>query len=112
MRAGLLVVLVVLRASIACSQELRFVYPVPAPTDFAQSNLVYKQSGQTGLSLDFFFPPAPLRKAIAGLRNFQRFWWRVHADFGQSSRLGEGCDCTWVRSDHGRDYGRPRRRRL
>ena len=56
MRSGILVVLVVLLASIACSQELRFVYPVPAATDFTQSNLVYKQSGQTGLSLDLFLP--------------------------------------------------------
>jgi dienelactone hydrolase len=56
MRSGILVVLVVLLASIACSQELRFVCPVPAPTDFTQSNLIYKQAGQTGLSLDVFLP--------------------------------------------------------
>ena len=56
MRPGILFVLVFLLASVACSQELRFVYPVPAPTDFARSNLVYKKSGQTGLSLDFFLP--------------------------------------------------------
>ncbi len=55
MRAGILVFLF---ASIACrAQELRFVYPVPAPTDFTQrSNLIYKQTGQTELSLDFFLP--------------------------------------------------------
>jgi dienelactone hydrolase len=49
---------VVLLASIACrAQELRFVYPVPASTDFTErSNLVYKQTGQTGLSLDLFLP--------------------------------------------------------
>jgi hypothetical protein len=54
MRSGTLVVLVVLLASIACSQELRFVYPVPAPTEFTQRNLDYKRAGQTGLSLDLF----------------------------------------------------------
>jgi len=39
---------------------LRFVYPVPAPTDFAQSNLVYKQSGQTGamvITTDMWIAP-------------------------------------------------------
>ena len=50
MRSGTLVVLVVLLASIACSQKLRFVYPVPAPPEFTQR----KQTGQTGLSLDLF----------------------------------------------------------
>jgi hypothetical protein len=54
MRSGTLVVLVVLLASTACSQELRFVCPVPAPTEFTQRNLDYKQAGQTGLSLDLF----------------------------------------------------------
>jgi acetyl esterase/lipase len=56
MRSGIL--FVVLLASIACrAQELRFVYPVPASTDFTErSNLVYKQTGQTGLSLDLFLP--------------------------------------------------------
>jgi dienelactone hydrolase len=51
-------ILVVLLASIACrAQELRFVYPVRAPTDFTQrSNLVYKQTGRTELSLDLFLP--------------------------------------------------------
>jgi len=54
MRSGILLILVVLLASIVCSQEARFVYPVPAPTEFTQRNLVYKQAGQTGLSLDLF----------------------------------------------------------
>jgi len=38
-------------AAIACrAQELRFVYPVPAPTDFTQrSNIVYKRTGQTSV---------------------------------------------------------------
>ena len=63
MRSGILVVLVVLLASIACSQELRFVYPVPAPADFTQRNLVYKQSGQTGLSIDLFSQPTPLARS-------------------------------------------------
>jgi len=54
MRSGILLILVVLLASMACSQEARFVYPVPAPTEFTQRNLVYKQAGQTGLSLDLF----------------------------------------------------------
>jgi dienelactone hydrolase len=56
MRSSILLVLVVLLASIACPQELRFVYPVPTPTDFTQRNLVYKQTGQIGLSLDLFLP--------------------------------------------------------
>jgi dienelactone hydrolase len=56
MRSGILLVLVVLLASAACTQELRFVYPVPAPTDFTQRNLVYQQAGQIRLSLDLFLP--------------------------------------------------------
>jgi hypothetical protein len=69
MRSGTLVVLVVLLASIACSQELRFVYPVPAPTEFTQRNIDYKQTGQTGLSLDLFHHPHGSLKAIARVRN-------------------------------------------
>jgi len=61
MRSGILFILVVLLASSACSQELRFVYPVPAPTDFTQRKLIYKQAGQTGLSLDLFLPTASAR---------------------------------------------------
>jgi len=51
-------ILVVLLTSIACrAQEVRFVYPVPAPSDFTErKNLVYKQTGETGLSLDLFLP--------------------------------------------------------
>ena len=56
MRPGILLALFALLASIACSQELRFVDPVPAPTDFTQRKLVYKQAGQTGLSMDLFLP--------------------------------------------------------
>jgi hypothetical protein len=38
-------------------QELRFVYPVPPPTDFTQrKNLVYKQTNHTALALDLFLP--------------------------------------------------------
>jgi dienelactone hydrolase len=60
MRSGIIVVLL---ASITCrAQELRFVYPIPAPTDFTQrSNLVYKQTGQTALALDFFLPTGTAR---------------------------------------------------
>ena len=72
MRSGILVVLVVLLASIACSQELRFVYPVPAPTDFTQSNLVYKQSGQTGLSLNLFLPSHSARSKPLPSRHIAR----------------------------------------
>jgi dienelactone hydrolase len=61
MRSGILLVLVGLLASIARSQELRFVYPVPPPTDFTQRNLVYKQAGQIGLSLDLFLPTPSAR---------------------------------------------------
>ncbi|PYU05516.1 MAG: hypothetical protein DMG34_08060 [Acidobacteria bacterium] len=61
MRPGILFVLVFLLASVACSQELRFVYPVPAPTDFTQRNLVYKQTGQIVLSLDLFLPTPSAR---------------------------------------------------
>jgi dienelactone hydrolase len=56
MRSGILLVLVGLLASVACSQELRFVYPVPAPADFTQRSLVYKQAAQIGLSFDLFLP--------------------------------------------------------
>src|SRR6266403_2586165 len=56
MRPGILFVLVFLLASVACTQELRFFYPVPAPTDFTQRNFVYKQTGQMVLSLDLFLP--------------------------------------------------------
>ena len=56
MRSSILLVLVVLLASAACTQELRFVYPVPAQTDFTQRSLVYQQAGQIGLSLDLFLP--------------------------------------------------------
>jgi hypothetical protein len=56
MRSSILLVLIVLLASIACPQELRFVYPVPTPTDFTQRKLVYKQIGPIGLSLDLFLP--------------------------------------------------------
>lgn len=55
MRPGTLAVLFAFLASIVSSQEMRFVSPVPAPADFTQRNLVYKQVGQTKLSLDFFF---------------------------------------------------------
>jgi dienelactone hydrolase len=40
---------------------LRFVYPVPAPTDFTRRNFVYKQSGQMALSLDLFLPTPSAR---------------------------------------------------
>ena len=56
MRSSILLVLVVLLGSITCSQELRFVYPVPAPQDFTQRNLAYKGAGQIRLSLDLFCP--------------------------------------------------------
>jgi dienelactone hydrolase len=55
MRPGTLAVLFALLAPITSSQEMRLVYPIPAPTEFTQRNLVYKQVGQTKLSLDFFF---------------------------------------------------------
>jgi dienelactone hydrolase len=54
MRSGTILVLVVLLAPFAYPQELRFVSPVPAPTEFTQRNLVYKQAGQIRLSLDLF----------------------------------------------------------
>ena len=84
MRSGIVVVLVVLLASIACSQELRFVYPVPAPADFTQRNLVYKQSGQPGCLWTFFSQPTPLARTIARVRNFQPFWWWVQRTSAQS----------------------------
>lgn len=59
MRPGILAVLLALLAPIASSQEMRLVYPIPAPTDFTQRNLVYKQVGETKLSLDFFFSTHP-----------------------------------------------------
>jgi dienelactone hydrolase len=57
------IIIVALLASATCrAQELRFVYPMPAPTDFTQrSNLVYKQTGQTALALDFFLPTSTAR---------------------------------------------------
>jgi len=61
MRPGILFVLVFLLGSVACSQESRFVYPVPAPTDFTQRNFVYKQTGQMVLSLDLFLPTPSAR---------------------------------------------------
>ena len=61
MRSGILLVFFVLLASIACSQEMRFVYPVPSPTCFTKRNLVYKQAGQIGLSLDLFLPTPSVR---------------------------------------------------
>jgi hypothetical protein len=74
MRSGILVVLVVFLAAIACSQRLRFVYPVPAPADFTQRNLVYKQSGQTGLSMDLFLPTHSARsKPLPVFAIFNRF---------------------------------------
>jgi len=63
MRSGILVVLVVFLASIACSQRLRFVYPVPAPADFTQRNLVYKQSSRPGCLWTFFSQPTPLARS-------------------------------------------------
>jgi dienelactone hydrolase len=36
---------------------MRFVYPVPAPTDFTQrSNIIYKQTGQAALAMDLYLP--------------------------------------------------------
>ncbi|HMG85834.1 MAG TPA: hypothetical protein VK574_08820 [Terracidiphilus sp.] len=50
-------ILVVLFASLTCrAQEMRFVYPVPATTGFTQRSFTYKQTGQTGLSLDIYLP--------------------------------------------------------
>lgn len=54
-------VIVVLLASVTClAQEMRIVYPVPAPTAFTQrSNIVYKQAGQTALAMELFLPTGP-----------------------------------------------------
>lgn len=57
MRSGIFLALLVFLGCTAGAQEMRFVYPVPAPTDLIQRNLVYKQGGQNGLSLDLFLPP-------------------------------------------------------
>lgn len=50
-------ILVVLLGSLICrAEEMHFVYPLPASTGFTQRSLTYKQTGQTGLSLDIFLP--------------------------------------------------------
>ena len=54
MKAGGLIVLL---ACLTCSgQESQFVYPVPAPTEFRQRSVIYKQTPQTALTVDLFLP--------------------------------------------------------
>ena len=61
MRPPILFVLLAFVSSVACSQELRFVYPVPAPTGFTHREFVYKKTSQIGLSLDLFLPTSSAR---------------------------------------------------
>jgi dienelactone hydrolase len=53
-------ILLALLATIPCrAQEMRFVYPVPAPTGFTQRNIIYKQAGQAALAMDLYLPTGP-----------------------------------------------------
>jgi dienelactone hydrolase len=54
-------IILALLASVTCrAQEMRIVYPLPVPTAFTQrSNIVYKQAGETALTMELFLPTGP-----------------------------------------------------